>query len=80
MSVSCRRATGSVTQRSLDSKWDRQQTSLLAFVEGYRSGQTGQTVNLLAMPSQVRILPPPPQLRAWATRIGSLPTRPAFEW
>ncbi len=23
---------------------------------GYRSGQTGQTVNLLAMPSQVRIL------------------------
>jgi hypothetical protein len=27
---------------------------------GYRSGQTGQTVNLLAMPSKVRILPPPP--------------------
>ena len=26
---------------------------------GYRSGQTGQTVNLLAMPSQVRILHPP---------------------
>jgi hypothetical protein len=25
----------------------------------YRSGQTGQTVNLLAKPSQVRILPPP---------------------
>ena len=26
---------------------------------GYRSGQTGQTVNLLALPSQVRILHPP---------------------
>ena len=26
---------------------------------GYRSGQTGQTVNLLAQPSEVRILPPP---------------------
>ena len=26
---------------------------------GYRSGQTGQTVNLLAQPSQVRILHPP---------------------
>ena len=29
---------------------------------GYRSGQTGQTVNLLAMPSKVRILPLPPFL------------------
>lgn len=28
--------------------------------EGYPSGQRGQTVNLLALPSQVRILPPPP--------------------
>ena len=28
--------------------------------EGYSSGQRGQTVNLLAMPSEVRILPPPP--------------------
>ncbi len=28
--------------------------------ERYRSGQTGQTVNLLAMPSEVRILPSPP--------------------
>ena len=28
---------------------------------GYRSGQTGQTVNLLAQPSEVRILPPPLQ-------------------
>ena len=31
--------------------------------EGYSSGQRGQTVNLLAKPSEVRILPPPP-LRA----------------
>ena len=27
---------------------------------GFRSGQTGQTVNLLATPSKVRILIPPP--------------------
>ena len=31
---------------------------------GYRSGQTGQTVNLLAMPSKVRILLLPPFLNA----------------
>ena len=28
--------------------------------EGFPSGQRGQTVNLLAQPSKVRILPPPP--------------------
>ena len=28
--------------------------------EGFPSGQRGQTVNLLAKPSEVRILPPPP--------------------
>jgi hypothetical protein len=28
--------------------------------EGFPSGQRGQTVNLLATPSEVRILPPPP--------------------
>ena len=32
---------------------------------GYRSGQTGQTVNLLALPSQVRILLPPLFLSYW---------------
>ena len=32
----------------------------LMSVEGYPSGQRGQTVNLLALPSEVRILPPPP--------------------
>ncbi len=34
---------------------------------GYRSGQTGQTVNLLAQPSQVRILHPPLGRLAWAS-------------
>jgi hypothetical protein len=29
-------------------------------MEGFPSGQRGQTVNLLAQPSEVRILPPPP--------------------
>jgi hypothetical protein len=29
-------------------------------VEGYPSGQRGQTVNLLASPTEVQILPPPP--------------------
>ena len=28
---------------------------------GYQSGQMGQTVNLLAQPSEVRILLPPPE-------------------
>ena len=31
---------------------------------GFRSGQTGQTVNLLAMPSKVRILIPPPTFKS----------------
>jgi hypothetical protein len=31
--------------------------------EGFPSGQRGQTVNLLAQPSKVRILPPPPIYR-----------------
>ena len=36
-------------------------------LEGYSSGQRGQTVNLLALPSQVRILPPPSicMMRVW---------------
>ena len=32
----------------------------MKFSEGFPSGQRGQTVNLLAQPSEVRILPPPP--------------------
>ena len=31
-------------------------------LEGFPSGQRGQTVNLLATPSEVQILPPPPSL------------------
>jgi hypothetical protein len=35
--------------------------AVVARVEGvFQSGQMGQTVNLVAKPSQVRILPPPP--------------------
>ena len=30
------------------------------FLEGFPSGQRDQTVNLTALPSKVRILPPPP--------------------
>jgi hypothetical protein len=33
-------------------------------LEGYPSGQRGQTVNLLAAPTEVRILPPPPSSSA----------------
>ena len=33
----------------------------MRFSEGFPSGQRGQTVNLLAQPSEVRILPPPPR-------------------
>jgi hypothetical protein len=36
---------------------------LRIFWEGFPSGQRGQTVNLLAQPSEVRILPPPPDTR-----------------
>ncbi len=38
-----------------------------ADLERYRSGQTGQTVNLLAQPSEVRILPSPPRCIRAAT-------------
>jgi hypothetical protein len=40
---------------------------LFCVVVGYRSGQTGQTVNLLALPSKVRILPPPPFFKRTAS-------------
>ena len=32
-----------------------------SFLEGFPSGQRDQTVNLTAQPSEVRILPPPPE-------------------
>jgi hypothetical protein len=43
-------------------------------MEGFPSGQRGQTVNLLAQPSEVQILPPPPEAltvtRAAANHAG----------
>ena len=39
--------------------------------ERYRSGQTGQTVNLLVLPSEVRILPSPPRPRQLRHRSPS---------
>ena len=38
-------------------------------MEGFPSGQRGQTVNLLAKPSEVRILPPPPVLGAGLAQL-----------
>ncbi len=40
-----------------------------SFLEGFPSGQRGQTVNLLAQPSEVRILPPPPYLKILAPAV-----------
>ncbi len=51
------------------------------FVVGYPSGQRGQTVNLLAMPSNVRIVDPPPfffPLRAVRTR--EVAVKRFFKW
>ena len=50
-----------IKQRVIDSMPGLNENVRLTFFrEGYPSGQRGQTVNLLAMPSEVRILPPPP--------------------
>ena len=38
--------------------------------EGFPSGQRGQTVNLLAQPSKVRILPPPPVIADVGEALG----------
>src|SRR5207248_7227908 len=49
---------------SVASVFDRRATKLLksrVSTEGFPSGQREQTVNLPALPSKVRILPPPPQ-------------------
>ena len=44
----------------------------LQFVsEGFPSGQRDQTVNLTALPSKVRILPPPPKVYAVSLRLVS---------
>src|SRR3954469_13526088 len=47
--------------------------------EGFPSGQRDQTVNLTALPSKVRILPPPPQGQA-ARRPGSGGTSEGAAW
>ena len=47
----------------------REKIDRLEVSEGFPSGQRGQTVNLLAQPSEVRILPPPP--RGWREPFGS---------
>ena len=53
--------------QALDNAPDMSHTSTLSireilFMAGFPSGQRGQTVNLLAQPSKVRILLPPPLL------------------
>ena len=45
---------------SLDMQADAGKNMRLDIAEGFPSGQRGQTVNLLAQPSEVRILLPPP--------------------
>ncbi len=46
---------------------------------GYRSGQTGQTVNLLAQPSEVRILPPPLKKDRYEAGVAQLARASAFQ-
>ena len=46
--------------RCIDNRRRITQNVRLTSSEGFPSGQRGQTVNLLAQPSEVRILPPPP--------------------
>ena len=38
-------------------------------LEGFPSGQRDQTVNLTALPSKVRILPPPPVIKKVKQRV-----------
>ena len=48
--------------------------------EGFPSGQRGQTVNLLAQPSEVRILPSPSWGTQWCEAgIAQLARAPAFQ-
>ena len=44
----------------IDTQMCLNENGRLDFLEGFPSGQRGQTVNLLAQPSEVQILPPPP--------------------
>ena len=42
-----------------------------SFLEGFPSGQRDQTVNLTALPSKVRILPPPPRFPSGTCNCGN---------
>jgi hypothetical protein len=59
--------------------WPRIDTETIEIAGGYPSGQRGQTVNLVAMPSQVRILlHPSPTRQAWAgLGLTLMPARPS---
>ena len=56
---------------TVDSRVALAQNTRLDFWEGFPSGQRGQTVNLLVLPSEVRILPPPPKSRARNEKAGT---------
>ena len=74
-------SAGSIRTGSCESGWpggchrQNARQSGDRFLEGFPSGQRGQTVNLLAQPSEVRILPPPPFPRSgrgeWGTRTSN---------
>ena len=55
--------TDGVRPHLLDHRFIRRDpAAVAAYTGGFPSGQRGQTVNLMATPSQVRILSPPPVL------------------
>ena len=58
----CIRMAGLRSEKGSFPRRERQAGKVRMYLEGYSSGQRGQTVNLLAKPSEVRILPPPPLL------------------
>ena len=60
--------TGKFGRKILTILVEREKIDCLKISEGFPSGQRGQTVNLLAQPSEVRILPPPPGGRQQALR------------
>ena len=70
-----REPVGAATEIAVDAYRSAFYTTSL-FKEGFPSGQRDQTVNLTAQPSEVRILPPPPDCRprrcrcGWAFRAG----------
>ena len=59
---------GNFGRKILTIRVKREKIDRLKVSEGFPSGQRGQTVNLLAQPSEVRILPPPPGGRQQALR------------